>query len=210
MIDPEIEVPSEFKRRQKRARINFFCVVMAVLAGTIAILGYVSHRFHTAERDAATAKKDLDSLAAQARLRSDLRTERKLDRAAILQDIRGERQKKVIGIVIDLYNKEPPIPYAWGGKSPVSGFNSSGYVAYVLGQADVLILDKPETYLFYNLREKLKKVPVGQEEPGDVLFYESGACMFYLGGEDNLSIGMLPGGMATGKLDQNPIEIGRY
>lgn len=123
---------------------------------------------------------------------SVLGTERTLSEAKILASVSG-KQREVISQALELYHRK--IPYKWGGKNPTGGLDSSGYVAYVLSKAG--IIDDPASYWSGKLLASLQ--PVAQEQVGDILFYSSGACMIYLG--NDLSIGMLPGGIATGSLD---------
>lgn len=137
----------------------------------------------------------------------ELRTERKLDEAAILHSAAGKQQKAIIE-ALALYHKN--IPYKWGGKDE-QGFDSSGYVAYVLSKIGVI--NSPDTYWSGKLRNALARVQPGDEKVGDVIFYSSGVCMIYLGNQ--LSIGMLPGGIVTGSLDTpdsafKKLGVGRY
>jgi cell wall-associated NlpC family hydrolase len=180
-----------------------------VLGTTISVLFYLKERSRQAQETAKAQTDQLTQLAAGA-LRWNMRTDRRLDRTEILQRIQGDRQKKAIGIAIDLYEHRPLIGYTWGGKSPETGFDSSGYVAYVLGKAGVLT--NPSVYWSGRLRKDLSSVPLPSKQPGDVVFYEGGTCMFYLGGPDDLSIGALPGGIATGKIDLllTPEAAARY
>ena len=212
MKGPELEITiQEFRRKQKRARVGFFLVMIAVLGFTIAILGRLSWLSQRAQAEADARRSELKRLADEAHLRGDMRTDRKLDRAEIFQSLPGESQKKVIGIAIDLYEEKPPIPYTWGGKVPDKGFDSSGYVAYSLKEAG---LDyNPAADDSRLLRQKMKSIPVEEKRPGDLLFFEGGACLFYLGGRDNLAIGALPGGIATGNTDylnMKAVAVGRY
>lgn len=140
----------------------------------------------------------------------ELSTDRKLeDEPAILASA-GDVQRKAIIEAIALYSKRPPVPYRWGGKDE-QGLDSSGFVAYVLAKAGVI--KDPSLYWSGKLQHALANVRPGEEKVGDIKFYSSGACMIYLG--NDLSIGMLPGGIATGSLDtpNSPFEkrgIGRY
>ena len=75
------------------------------------------------------------------------------------------------------------------------------------------VIDNPETYWSGKLRNALAKVQPGDEKVGDVIFYSSGVCMIHL--ENQLSIGMLPGGIVTGSRDTpdsafKKIGAGRY
>jgi len=218
MTSPDLETAiQKFKHKQKVTRLVLVVVITLVLATTIFTIEYLRYQSQKAEASARKAeasaieqKEQLDRLAAEAHLRWDMRTERPLNEGEILLGVTGDLQKKVITEAIALYKQKPPIPYTWGGKSPQSGFDSSGYVAYIL--AEVGVLKNPGTYWSGRLREALKPVPIEQKRPGDVVFYPGGVCMFYLGGPDDLSIGALPGGIATGRLDQvaKPEAVRRY
>ena len=211
MTGPDLDAAVlEFRQKQRRTTVVLFVVVTVALVATISILAYLSHKSRQAEARAEAQKEQLDQLAAQAHLRWDMRTERPLDPVEILQGISGNTQKEVIGAAILLYKQNPPIPFTWGGKSPETGFDSSGFIAYPLAQAG--ILKNPGVYWSGRLRQFLKPIPIEEKLPGDVVFYPDGVCMFYLGGPDDLSIGMVPGGIVSGKFDlfQMPEAVGRY
>lgn len=154
------------------------------------------------------ARGDLESLQAEINLNKGLvnnapvRTDRSLNREGILQSITEPRRRKVVDLAIQLY--EEKIPYKFGGKSPQEGFDTSGYVAYILSQVGVI--GNPREYWSGRLRDELPPAPAGKDEPGDIIFYGGGPCMIYLGG--GLSIGSLPGGIATGNLDGSYPRIG--
>jgi cell wall-associated NlpC family hydrolase len=211
MTSPDIETAiQDFRHKQRMASFAIVVAVIIVLVAVISVIAYFAYRSRQAAVRAEAQKEQLAQLAAEAHLRSDLRTERHLERAEILQQASGDLQKKVLGIAIDLYEQQPPIPFTWGGKSPKAGFDSSGYVVYTLAQAGVLT--HPDVYWSGLLQKTLRPVAIEKRQPGDIVFYSGGACMFYLGGQDDLNIGMLPGGIATGKFDLfgKPEEVGRY
>lgn len=211
MSSPELDKAIiEYRRSQRRVAFGVITAVLIALAATISILAYVHIRARRAEALAQQREEQFQELAAAAHLRWDMRTERRLNRSEILNGVSGDLQKKVIGTAIDLYEQKPPIPYTWGGKSPKTGFDSSGYIAYALSQAGVPI--NPSTFWSERLRQYLKPIRIDKRQPGDVIFYPSGTCMFYLGGADDLSIGAIPGGIATGRFEQfaTPEAVGRY
>ncbi len=211
MSTPDLEAAvQEFRHKQRRASLTLLVVVIIVLTATISILAYLRYRSWQTETRLEAQNSELKQLAAEAHMRWDMRTERPLNRAEILEHVTGDAQKKVMATAIDLYEQKPPIPYTWGGKSPQTGFDSSGYVAYTLAQAGVIT--NPSVYWSGHLRQHLKQVSIENKQPGDVVFYPGGVCMFYLGGPDDLSLGALPGGIASGKLDhfEKPEAAGRY
>jgi cell wall-associated NlpC family hydrolase len=111
-------------------------------------------------------------------------------------------------LALALSLKDRNIPFLWGGKSPSQGFDSSGFVAYVLGQQS--LLPHPERYWSGAIREHFAVgAPTEAEklQPGDLVFYSAGYCAFYLG--DRKIIGMLGGGIQVADLNWGP-EIQAY
>ena len=211
MVNSELEKNLlEFRRRQRRVSFAVVGVVLIVLGATIAMLALSHIRTRHAEQIAQEQKAQLRELAEATHLRWDMRTERPLNRTEVLAALPGDLQKKVISTAIDLYEHQPPISYTWGGKSPSTGFDSSGFVAYALSQAGLPV--NPATFWSGRLRQYLKPIRVDERRPGDVIFYPGGTCMFYLGGPDDLSLGAIPGGIATGRFDRfaTPDAAGRY
>lgn len=216
MSDTSLETAVQaFKHKQRKANLIVLLSIVLVLGLTISILAYFRYQSRRAEIYAEQQREELNKRQEEikkleAALRWEMRTERTLNRSEILQNVTGEPQKRAIVAAIDLYEQKPSIPFSWGGKSPKMGFDSSGYVAYTLAQAGVL--SHPEVYWSGRLQQKLAPVGLDKIQPGDVVFYPGGTCMLYLGGPDDLSIGALPGGITTGKLELvvKPIGAGRY
>lgn len=210
VTDSDIAAAREFYRRQKRLTIAIFVVLCLILASTISTLTYLHVRARRAEALALEQKTQMDELAEAAHLRWDMRTERHLNRDELISEVTGATQKKVIDLAIDLYERQPPIAYTWGGKSPNAGFDSSGFIAYILFQAG--LPTNPSTFWSGRLKQFLKPVPLEDKRPGDVVFYPGGTCMLYLGGPDHLSIGALPGGIATGQFERfaQQLAVGRF
>ena len=127
----------------------------------------------------------------------ELRTDRILDEDKILKSA-IDKQRKALGVAFELYKQR--VPYKWGGKQPSKGLDSSGYVAYIL--ANIGVIKDPATYWSGKLFTSPLMKKVDHERVGDIIFYGGGICMIYLG--DHVSIGMLPGGIATGNLDVFP------
>ena len=110
----------------------------------------------------------------------------------------SDKRREVIKLAFDLQKKD--IIFKWGGKNPEEGFDSSSFIAYILSRAN--IIQKPETYWSGRLRSEFGSKKFSSESElqiGDILFYEAGVCMLYLGG--NRCIGMLPQGIVTAELE---------
>jgi hypothetical protein len=103
----------------------------------------------------------------------------------------NKTQTQVLNNALKL--KEENIAFKWGGKNPKTGFDSSGFIAYIFHQFG--LLEKPHTWWSGKLRSKFgspreKKKP---KELGDLVFYMGGYVMLYLG--DNNIIGMTESGI---------------
>ncbi len=59
-------------------------------------------------------------------------------------------------------------PYRWGGSSPASGFDCSGFVHYVLAKFDVSV---PRTS--YGQADSLPRIRESQLRPGDLVFFDT-------------------------------------
>ncbi len=89
--------------------------------------------------------------------------------------------------------KQEKVPFKWGGKKKEEGLDSAGFVATALAQAGVI--DKPESVTAKSLADQLKMNTEGEPQPGDVLFFDGGNVLLYLGGDN--AVGMLPEGAVT-------------
>ena len=119
-----------------------------------------------------------------------------VEKNRILESV-SDKRKEVIRLAFEL--QERVIPFKWGGKSPKKGFDSSGFVAYLLSQVN--IIQNPEIYWSGRLRSEFgnRSFNSGSElQIGDIIFYEAGVCMLYLG--NNRCIGMLPQGIVIKEL----------
>src|ERR1039458_10443529 len=98
----------QFKRRQRTARYVILIALVAVLAATTSILVYFSYQSWQSEIRAEAQKRQLEAqkrqleakthqleqLAAEAHMRSDIRTERPLNRIETLKRINGDLQRR--------------------------------------------------------------------------------------------------------------------
>lgn len=104
-----------------------------------------------------------------------------------------ESEKKRQAIYMAMRLNAMNINYKWGGTSEEEGFDSAGFIAYILRDAEITqakVLEDPENWRSGIIRSKVgKKRPENTpEEKGDLVFYKGGYVMLYLG--DNKLIGM--------------------
>jgi cell wall-associated NlpC family hydrolase len=89
-------------------------------------------------------------------------------------DLPGARYGGVVSIALQYLG----IPYVWGGSSPSTGFDCSGFVAYVYAQVGVSLPHHAASQYNYG-------VPVSLEQlaPGDLVFFDYlGHVGIYIGG----------------------------
>jgi len=89
--------------------------------------------------------------------------------------------------------KQEKVPFRWGGRRKEDGVDSVGFVAVALAEAGMLL--KPEVLTVQSLQNLLNVATGSEPQPGDVLFFDNGIVMLYLGGDN--AVGMLPEGAAT-------------
>jgi cell wall-associated NlpC family hydrolase len=84
------------------------------------------------------------------------------------------RYGQVVGIALQYLG----IPYVWGGSSPSTGFDCSGFVAYVYAQVGVSLPHHAASQYGYGT-----PVPYDQLAPGDLVFFSGlGHVGIYIGG----------------------------
>ena len=66
-------------------------------------------------------------------------------------------------------------PYVFGGTSPATGFDCSGYTQYVYRQAHVANLPRTAE----QQRRAVRLIPASQARPGDLVFYVSGGGAYH-------------------------------
>jgi NlpC/P60 family len=89
--------------------------------------------------------------------------------------------------------KQAKVPFRWGGRRREDGVDSVGFAALALADAGMLL--KPDVLTSKGLQNLLNVKTEGEPEPGDILFFDSGIVMLYLGGDN--AVGMLPEGAVT-------------
>ena len=89
--------------------------------------------------------------------------------------------------------KQAKVPFRWGGRKKEDGVDSVGFAAVALAEAGMLL--RPDVLTSKGLQNLLNVKTEGEPQPGDILFFDSGIVMLYLGGDN--AVGMLPEGAVT-------------
>jgi len=155
-------------------------------------------------------KNDLKSITPLVKAQIKPQTSRQVNEKLILEKRELEdKRKEAIKLAYKL--KGDQIKFTWGGKSPQEGFDSSGFIAYVLSKQNLArppdLARHPEKYYSGLLAQVFRRKRYDNEiQIGDILFYEAGICMFNLG--NNNCIGMLPEGVQIKEIDFGPKLLG--
>ena len=186
-------------------------VLCLLLAVGVAFLARKQVRELTHERDAArgelqkataenAARMERFVLAARLELaelahllvvaRQDPNTGKDIGDPVLPGSIAGKR-RAALSAAFEL--KQAKVPFRWGGRRKEDGVDSVGFVALALADAGMLL--KPDVLTSKGLQNLLNVKTEGEPEPGDILFFDSGIVMLYLGGDN--AVGMLPEGAVT-------------
>lgn len=65
-------------------------------------------------------------------------------------------------------NKYVGTPFTWGGSTPETGFDCSGFVCWSLRESGVYPVSRITAQGLYDLCEEVKP---GEEQPGDLIFF---------------------------------------
>ena len=96
-----------------------------------------------------------------------------VDASTFTADIPAARYSQVVSIALQYLG----IPYVWGGASPSTGFDCSGFVQYVYAQAGVYLPHHAASQFAYGVA-----VSRDQLEPGDLVFFDGlGHVGIYIG-----------------------------
>ena len=96
------------------------------------------------------------------------------DAPAYDPNVPAARYGQVVGIALQYLC----VPYVWGGSSPATGFDCSGFVAYVFAQVGVSLPHHAASQYSYGT-----PVSYDQLEPGDLVFFSGlGHVGIYIGG----------------------------
>ncbi|MDO8476814.1 MAG: NlpC/P60 family protein [Candidatus Rokubacteria bacterium] len=144
-----------------------------------------------AEQSLAAARVERGELALLVvALRQNPNTGKDIKDPALPASITGKRRD---ALTAAFALKQEKVPFKWAGKKKEDGLDSAAFAALILAQAGVI--DKPEAVTAKSLQGQLKVGTEGEPQPGDLLFFDGGNVMLYLGGDN--AVGMLPEGAVT-------------
>ena len=97
-----------------------------------------------------------------------------VDAPAYDPNVPAARYGQVVGIALGYLG----VPYVWGGSSPATGFDCSGFVSYVFAQVGVYLPHHAASQYSYGT-----PVSYDQLAPGDLVFFDGlGHVGIYIGG----------------------------
>lgn len=136
-------------------------------------------RLQAAER----RRQALLAAQAQARLRAQEQAQQRALASAVVGAAAETPEAAVLpparyGGVVGIAMQYLGVPYRWGGASPATGFDCSGFVMYVYAQVGVSLPHYAAAQYGYGV-----PVPKDQLQPGDVVFFDGlGHNGIYIGG----------------------------
>jgi cell wall-associated NlpC family hydrolase len=143
------------------------------------------------EQSLAAARAERDELAQLVvAVRLNPNTGKDIKDRALPASITGKRRD---ALTAAFALKREKVPFKWAGKKKEDGLDSAAFAALILAQAGVI--EKPEAVTAKSLQGQLKVSTEGEPQPGDLLFFDGGNVMLYLGGDN--AVGMLPEGAVT-------------
>jgi cell wall-associated NlpC family hydrolase len=95
-------------------------------------------------------------------------------------------------------------PYVWGGSSPSTSFDCSGFVCYVLDKSGVYPMSRTTAQGIFN---QCAKIRPAEAKPGDIIFftgtYDSGGPVSHVGiyVGDNMMLHCASGGVQYARMD---------
>lgn len=143
------------------------------------------------EQSLAVARAERDELAQLVvAVRQSPNTGKDVKDPVLAASITGKRRE---ALTAAFALKQEKVPFKWAGKKKEDGLDSATFAAMALAQAGVI--DKPEAVTAKTLQSQLKVGTEGEPQPGDLLFFDGGNILLYLGGDN--AVGMLPEGPVT-------------
>jgi cell wall-associated NlpC family hydrolase len=149
--------------------------LLASVKDEIARLRAEEQRRQAALAAQARAQAQAAALAAQAQQDAAQQT---YDQAVVEPAYDANVPAAQYGSVVSIALQYLGIPYVWGGSSPATGFDCSGFVAYVYAQVGVSLPHHAASQYSYGT-----PVPFDQLAPGDLVFFDGlGHVGIYIGG----------------------------
>ena len=143
------------------------------------------------EQSLAAARAERDEMALLVvAVRRNPNTGKDIKDPALPASITGKRRE---ALAAAFALKQETVPFKWAGKKKEDGLDSATFAATALAQAGVI--DKPEAVTAKSLQGQLTVGTEGEPQPGDLLFFDGGNVLLYLGGDK--AVGMLPEGPVT-------------
>ena len=143
------------------------------------------------EQSLAAARAERDEMALLVvAVRQNPNTGKDIKDPALPASITGKRRD---ALAAAFALKQEKVPFKWSGKKKEDGLDSATFAATALAQVGVI--DKPEAMTAKSLQGQLKVSTEGEPQPGDLLFFDGGNVLLYLGGDN--AVGMLPEGPVT-------------
>jgi cell wall-associated NlpC family hydrolase len=143
------------------------------------------------EQSLAGARAERDELAQLVvAVRQNPNTGKDIKDPALATSITGKKRE---ALTAAFALKQEKVPFKWAGKKKEEGLDSAAFAALILAQAGVM--EKPEAATAKSLQAQLMVKTEGEPQPGDLLFFDGGNVMLYLGGDN--AVGMLPEGPVT-------------
>ncbi len=134
--------------------------LLASVKDEIAEMRAEEQRRQAALAEQARARAEASQLAAEAT------TEQTYDTAAVVPEydpnLPGPRYSHVVAIALQYLG----VPYVWGGSSPSTGFDCSGFIMYVFAQVGVSLPHHAASQYSYGT-----PVPFEQIAAGDLVFF---------------------------------------
>ena len=187
---------SELMKRERKKKKGVILWLFSSLLIVISMIVILTQSFDTVFRknNALNLKNELltNELNETNKNITELTVSANIDDNQINRIVNSISGKRKEAIELALKFRKQGIPFKWGGKKPEEGFDSSGFIAFILNK--VGIITNPEIYWSGKLREDFSNDKNDLNLlPGDLIFESNRACWFYL--NDKYSIGMIPSGI---------------